>query len=185
MSVFIDKLTDFYKAMPYGPGFTRNLSPLIEQLSAEMQEHAANQIIRSRKAKGWPSLTECETALRAALEPPRSVVGPAGAWQSSAEVKSEFIARQQARIQAFKLCRCPMGRAAHEDRWLNALVDFATDKGRLPHGNEVTALKALARRNDEAAQAASAQFPMFATMREAMHERAYRDVFEFIDNQAA
>jgi hypothetical protein len=180
MSVFINTLTEFYKPMPYGPGFVRSLTPMIDQLSADMQEHAAQGIIRSRKAKGWPSLTECEKALRLAAEPARPVTG--ASFKSSAEVRSDHIADNERRIQAFKLCRCAMGREAHEGRWLNAMIDFCFDNGRLPQGREVTTLKDLARKNDDAAQSSATRFPPFLAMREAMHDRAYRDVWGFIDN---
>jgi hypothetical protein len=182
MSVFINTLTEFYKPMPYGPGFIKNLTPLMDQLSPEAQEHAAQGIIRGRKAKGWPSLTECEKALRLAIEPPRAATGD-GSFKSSAEVRSDHIAANQMRIAAFRLCRCAMGREAHEGRWLNAMIDFCTDNGRLPHGREVTTLKELAARNDQAAADSARLFPAFLTMREAMHERAYRDVWGFIDGQ--
>jgi hypothetical protein len=186
MSIFIDKLTDFYKPMPYGPGFVRTLTPLIEALNPEAQENAAQGLIRSRKAKGWPSLSECEAALRRAAEAPAPILGGSGReWKSSDQMRADRIAETQARITAFKLCRCNLGREAHEGRWLNALLDFCTDHGRLPDAREQRKLQDLAVRNDEAAIRAGRTSPALIEMREAMHARAYRDVFEFEASNAA
>ena len=183
MSVFIDHLTDFYKACPFGPGFTRKLQGYLEGLSPDAQEQAATNLIRSRKAKGWPSLSECEAALKAATV---SVTRPSAdrKWKSEEERRADASSEKAARIQAFRLCRCKLGRQAHDQRWLNALIDFCQDHGRLPHDREIQALQDLARRNDEAAEGAGRIYPPLIAMREAMHERAYRDVFEFIDNQS-
>lgn len=182
MSVFIDTLTDFYKACPFGPGFSRKLQGYLDDMSPEAQEQAATNLIRSRRAKGWPSFTECEAALKATTA---TVARPSTArkWQTEDEKRADAAADRDARIRAFRLCRCQLGRRAHAERWLNAMIDFCRDHGRLPEGREIDALRDLARRNDDAAESAGRLYPPLIAMREAMHERAYRDVFEFIDNQ--
>lgn len=180
MSPFLDTLAGHYKACPYGPAFSRTVSKAAEGLDAEAQVAAAERLVRSRKAKGWPSLSECEDALSQAASAPPPVTERK--WMSGDEWRSQGIADREKRLAALKLCRCRMGREAHDGGWLNALVDFATDKGRLPNERERADLIALAARNDDAA--AHSPFPGLRTIRKAMHERAYRDVFGFLDAQS-
>lgn len=181
MTPFLDTLAGHYKACPYGPAFSRTVSKAAEGLDAEAQVAAAERLVRSRKAKGWPSLSECEEALRDAASAPAPVSNRT--WKSGHEYRSEAIADREKRINAYRLCRCRMGREAHAGGWLNALVDFATDHGRLPSEREIADLIALAKRNDEAA--AHSPFEGLRTIRKAMHDRAYREVWGMIDGHPA
>jgi hypothetical protein len=196
MSPFLDTLAGHYKACPYGPAFTRTVTKAAEALDHETQVRAAESLVRSRKAKGWPSLSECETALANAT---RAQDTPATErrWVSPEQERADAAADRQRRLDAYRLCRGDLGRQAHRDGWLNALVDWVTDKGRLPIQAEIMTVEAIARRNRASLDALTPspdrktvplgeqakQYAALSQLYGAMQARAYREVFGFVEER--
>lgn len=171
---FVKPLADFYGRNPYGPGFARKLEPYAATLNEEVLSSVASRIMET--GKSFPSFAACRSALQAsetAMSAPIST--EPRPWQTQQKDKLEW----KARLEAVKLCRCPMGEQADREGWLPALIEFAQDRGRLPNEREIPAVRAKARRSDEALDA-SRGTPFYAslvTWRKNMMERASKDVF--------
>lgn len=190
MNAFLDTLVGFYKACPFGPNFTRKIERAAAEMTNEQQVEAAERLVRSRKAKGWPSLTECEEALRSAGEMATAPVVQRR-WKSSDELRAEETAARRARFRATRLCRCDLGRQAAREGWLNALVEWVADHGRLPAQPEIGRIVALARRNRQSLADLEPdperktvplgeqvkQHAAMTVLYRAMQARAYREVF--------
>lgn len=166
------------------------LTGVAEALSTATSHQLAQAVEffkNSRESYTFPSAAECRrVALGFELSPSASVYKSGRKWKTAEEERSGAVITHQSRITAFRLCRCAMGREAHKGGWLNSLIDFAEDHQRLPEGREIDRVKAIASRNEDALAMArgSVFFETLQTLRTAMHDRAYRDVWGFIDQQA-
>lgn len=172
---FVRPLTEFYKTNPFGSGFSKRLEPYAADLSEENLQSIVTRLIETG-GKTFPSFNTCRSALQSAdtaMKAPLSTeLRP---WQHQARDKADWAAR----LAAVKMCRCPMGEQADREGWLPALVEFAQDRGRLPNEREVSQVLAVARRNEDALEAArgSPFHKSLVTWRSNMIERAHKDVF--------
>lgn len=123
----------------------------------------AEQIIETRKAKGFPAASELIAAVKAIRAPgaPRP--------QTPADINRE---REEAERRAESLLRdTDLARTACRDGWAPALYWFAVENGRLPDMAEERRLIAQAHANDQAAATAGYGLPK---LRDVMHATARR-----------
>lgn len=174
-SHFVRPLTEFYKTNPFGSGFAKRLEPYAQNLTEENLQAIATRLIESG-SRSFPNFNTCRSALQASetmmRAPASTELRP---WEHQAKDKAEW----KARLEAVKMCRCRLGEQADEEGWLPALIEFGQDRGRLPKEHEISGVKALARRNQQALDEARGT-PFYQSLvgwRANMLERARKDVF--------
>lgn len=124
----------------------------------------AEQIIETRKAKGFPAASELIAAVKAIRAP-----GAAARPQTPADINRE---REEAEKRAESLLRdTDLARTACRDGWGPALYWFAVENGRLPDMAEERRLIAQAQANNRNAPMAGFGLPK---LREIMHATARR-----------
>jgi hypothetical protein len=158
---------------PPGANSGEFFASLAEDLARFSDAHlaeAVKSLRSSRKYRDFPTIGECVDAARAAVVP----------QSKGADHGKDAAAEDWAhKLEAFRLCRCSMGRQAHREGWLVALFDYCREYGRLPDADGVEACRETAARS-VAGLEASRGIPQYASLkglREKMIARREKEIF--------
>ena len=177
--------------------FSADLAEALANYTIYQLQCAANHFRDHRTQRSFPTIAECRQSCERFTEVPKAQATVTGAFEPDAIKKSLEHTALLNRIEAFKLCRCQLGRVANEEGWLGRLIDFASDHQRLPNEREVSTIKAAQREADRSLERLrppvegshwslaeqAALYEKMAGFREAFKAKAYNDVFGFIEKK--
>jgi hypothetical protein len=175
--------------IPSGMPQDEFLADLAEELSgftSYQLETAAKHFRKSREMRSFPTIAECRSACQRFTEVPViQIAGPK--YKTEEERKAEAIQERHRLIDAYRMCRCDLGRQADHEGWLQTLVEFCAEHCRLPNRQEAAKLQAFSDEVDRNlhAEPKPANYLMLCQIRDHMREKARREVFEFQHREAA
>ncbi len=176
---FIEPMLAVFNQPPgANPGeFFASLAEDLARFSDAHLAEAVKNLRASRKYRDFPTIGECVEAARAA-------VVPRGVSDRKDDAGEEWARK----LEAFRLCRCSMGRQAQREGWLVALFDHCREYGRLPDADGVEACRDASARSAAGLDEARGT-PLYASLkslREKMLARREKEIFgEWRDRVAA
>ena len=175
MVTVVEVLTEFVEPVSRRFNPPKGGQPFLDDLAMSLTRFTKYQLQRGlayltdKRTSGYfPTIAECVKACEGF--PPEPAKAAALSGKFAPVVDDSFNAKRK----ALELVRGnpAMAALARKENWLNALLDFAEEKGRLPSEREVSMVIVLARRAD-----AAANTPQLLEWRKAMHQRAADRVF--------
>lgn len=116
---------------------------LMNKYSDAELDAAADNIIKTRKFKSWPTIGDCI----AALEDYRAKMHEENAPERKKEIPYPEWSKERI-AEADRMIRCEMGETAAREGWVLGLHDFCRNHRRLPKPNEIAKLMDGARYAD-------------------------------------
>ena len=130
---FIEPMLAVFDGPPGGnPGeFFASLTEDLARFSDDHLAASARSLRSSRKYRTFPTIAECLDAARNAVVPGSS------SSQSQGYGNQDHNLEWQQKLEAFRLCRNPVGYRARKEGWIVAMFDFCREYGRAPAGREI------------------------------------------------
>ena len=176
---FIEPMLSVFNHPPgANPGeFLASLAEDLARFSDAHLAEAVRMLRSSRKYRDFPTIGECVEAARAAIV-------PCGVSERKDDPGEEWAHK----LDAFRLCRCSMGRQAQREGWLVALFDYCREYGRLPDADGVEACRDAAAQSVAGLEAArgTGVYASLKALRANMIARREKEIFgEWRDRSAA
>jgi hypothetical protein len=165
--------------------FLEDCAAELARFSVVQLDGAVQWFTRNHKQRTFPSIGDCiDTVARMPTE--KHIEVARKAYDREANRKADEAVEFRRRIEAYKLCRCAMGREADHNGWLPALIEFCEDNQRLPAGHEIDDVKAKAQRSADALESllkgmkeGGSLYAACAQFRRNMLDRAHTEVFDY------
>jgi hypothetical protein len=166
-------------------GFLDDVADALSGFTVSQLEAAATWFRDKYEPRTFPTIAVCKSACaRMPREADIAIAQKAYARESNR--KADEAVEFRRRIEAYKLCRCAMGREADHNGWLPALIEFCEDNQRLPAGHEIDDVKAKAQRSADALESllkgmkeGGSLYAACAQFRRNMLDRARTEVFDY------